>query len=142
MAAAKKRPRKPAAKRACACKVANPAKKRARKAPKRRKNPDEGFESVMLDGNMSPATQAKLRRLVKERAPLSYPIGAWSNSEDAKALRRRKVLATGSDSRGRDRYLISRTRMPGLLIAMVRSGRDDEYGLASAILSTMDVELV
>lgn len=127
-------------KRVSSKKTANPSKKK--RAPARRKNPDEGFEFVSLDGNMSPATQAKLRRLVKERAPLSYPIGAWSNSEDGKVLRRRKVRATGHDSSGRDRYVITRTRLPGLLIAMVRSGREDEYSLASGILSTLDVELV
>jgi hypothetical protein len=115
--------------------VANPSNR------KRVANPDE-FAAVSLDGNMSPATQVKLRRFVKERAPLAYRIEAHGNSEDAKVLRRRKVVASGSGEYGKNKYAIARTRLPGLLIAMIRSGRDDEYSLASGILSTLNIEVL
>jgi hypothetical protein len=137
--AAKKRPARATSARKRPSRAAKPRRKAA---PRRRPNPDEGFEFVSLDGNMSPATQAKLRRLVKERAPLAYRIEAHDNSEDAKVLRRRKVTVSGRGEYGRNKYAISKTRLPGLLIAMTRSGRDDEYSLASGILSTLDVELV
>lgn len=101
---------------------------------------ESGF--VSLDGNMSPATQARLKALVKSRAPAQYPIEAHENSGDAKILRRRRVEASGRGEYGKNRYVISKTRLPALLIAMVRSGKDEEYDLASSILSTLDVELI
>jgi hypothetical protein len=113
------------------------------KAPVREKADADGdFPYVSIDGNMSPATQARLKELLASRAPANYPIEAHYNSEDAKTLHRRKVESSGHGQYSKNRYLISRARLPRLLIAMIRSGKEDEYSLASGILSTLQIELV
>lgn len=105
--------------------------------------PDEygSFPSVSLDGNMSPATQVKLKALVKARSPAQYRIEAHDNSEDAKILRRRGVESSGYGQYNKNLYLIPKSRLPRLLIAMLR-GRDDEQDLASAMLTALDIEVV
>lgn len=99
------------------------------------------FPSASLDGNMGPATQAKLKALVKARSPAQYRIEAHDNSEDAKVLRRRGVESSGRGEHGRNLYLIPKARLPRLLIAMLR-GRDDEQDLASSMLTALDIEVV
>jgi hypothetical protein len=103
----------------------------------------ESAPFISLDGNMSPETQAKVKRLVADRhGSAGYTISAHDGSEDDRVLRRRKRSASRYDSYGRGVYVIPGNKLAALVIAMARSGRDDEYSLASGILSTLNAELV
>lgn len=107
-----------------------------------RKNPSNEFPWVSFSAFIVPNQREKFLRVVAERAPASYAVSGWADSEEIRIMRRRKVPQTGVDHRGAPRFEITRARLPRLLLALANSAREDEQNLASGIASTLQIELI
>lgn len=108
-----------------------------------RQNPghmgDHGFEYVEVSMAMSKEGWARLGKLLRERLTETYPIEAHGTSQDAKVLKAMGVKPTGTGEHGRKRYELTPAKARSLIVRMLKSGDEQQYDLASSMLSTLDI---
>lgn len=108
-----------------------------------RQNPghlgEHGFEYVEVSMAMSKEGWAKLEELLRERLTESYPIEAHATSQDAKVLKAMGVKRTGLGEHGRNRYVLTPAKARNLIVKMLKSGDEQQYDLASGMLTTLDI---
>lgn len=88
---------------------------------------------------MSKEGWARLDKLLRERLTETYPIEAHGTSQDAKVLKAMGVKPTGTGEHGRKRYELTPAKARSLIVRMLKSGDEQQYDLASGMLTTLDI---
>jgi hypothetical protein len=108
--------------------------------PGRRRKPNGAARAyVTLDGNMAPATVAKLKKLLDKRVPATFQHADYPNSDVAAVMRRAKIAPASTDAAGRYVYRIPKARMMILLPALLRSRNEADEDLGRSFCEHFDI---